>query len=894
MKSWMHHTAATLLGSLLFTTPALALSPEQQVQQGINQYNSGQYRTAIQAWESALRTYQQAQDYPRTTIVLENLARAYQQTGQGERELQHWDQLIAAHTQLRDESQVGRSLTEKAQALSRQGQTQTAIAILCGKDSDFQQCAPGTALTLAQKNNDRKTQAAALGSLGEAYRLRGDYTKALPILAASLTLAQTENLPTYQAAAHNSLGNTYSNQALNRYRRAESFQKQSKKQSEQLLQDAVKHDRKALDSYKQSLENQNPQGKLRSLTNLIPIYHRLKDTQSANATWQSAEQLRRQLPNSRTKAYATIDLAALLQPNPADRTTDRLACDNVQLTSAQITQTETLLKEGAAIAKAINDPRAESYALGELGHRYECQGNYPQALEITRAAQLAADQSLSAKDSLYLWEWQIGRILKAQGKLNGSQAQTNGAIAAYERAVAILETIRGDILTSNRDVQFDFRDTIDPIYRELVELKLNQTKAVQITASLPNAPIVLNDAQPALKSAIQTIDSLKLAEIQNYFGNDCIIGLVRKPIDQVNDEHAAVINTIILNDRAAVTLTLPTGEQKFVWIPAHKQEITRVVTSYRRGLTAGYEALAGYDKKEPAQQVYDWIIQPFEADLAAQPKPIKTLVFVQDGIFRSVPMAALHNKKTQKFLIQDYAIAIAPSLSLVDPQPLDRKKLKILAMGFSQGSTINGQFRKALTNVTRELEDISAQIPATQTLLNDNFNQSRLKTELQANRYSILHIATHGKFGSEPEDTFVITGEKQGGDNTNVTLNFNDLDQLIRANSKNKEPLDLLMLTACETAIGDDRSTLGLAGVAVQSGARTAIAPLWQVNDTSAAELSNLFYRNLKQPAVNNEHPMSKSAALRQAQIDMIQGKLGLEFSHPYHWSGFVLVGNWL
>jgi tetratricopeptide (TPR) repeat protein len=119
MKSWTHHTAATLLGSLLFTAPALALSPEQQVQQGINQYNSGQYLTAIQAWESALRTYQQAQDYPRTTIVLENLARAYQQTGQGERELQHWDQLIATYTQLRDESQVGRSLTAKAKPKPR-------------------------------------------------------------------------------------------------------------------------------------------------------------------------------------------------------------------------------------------------------------------------------------------------------------------------------------------------------------------------------------------------------------------------------------------------------------------------------------------------------------------------------------------------------------------------------------------------------------------------------------------------------------------------------------------------------------------------------------------------------------------------------------------------------
>lgn len=141
------------------------------------------------------------------------------------------------------------------------------------------------------------------------------------------------------------------------------------------------------------------------------------------------------MPDSRDRVYAAIDLARLQQPitieQPLSRT-DCLRCDRVP-------QAESLLQQAVATAQRLQNRRAESFALGELGHLQTCRGNTTQAMRLTQQARLAADQDLKAKDSLFFWEWQTGRILKAQGR-------TAEAIAAYERAIATLETIRSDIL----------------------------------------------------------------------------------------------------------------------------------------------------------------------------------------------------------------------------------------------------------------------------------------------------------------------------------------------------------------------------------------------------------------------------------------------------------------
>jgi CHAT domain-containing protein len=163
----------------------------------------------------------------------------------------------------------------------------------------------------------------------------------------------------------------------------------------------------------------------------------------------------------------------------------------------------------------------------------------------------------------------------------------------------------------------------------------------------------------------------------------------------------------------------------------------------------------------------------------------------------------------------------------------------------------------------------------TNILLNQSFTQTQLAGKLESIAFPIVHLATHGQFSSQAENTFLLTWEGR--------IQAKDLDQLLR-DRQNRPPIELLILSACQTATGDKRAALGLAGVAVRSGARSTIASLWSVQDDSTATLITQFYKALKQPGI------TRSEALRQAQLSLLRSP---DYQHPYYWAPFVLVGNW-
>jgi CHAT domain-containing protein len=863
-------TIALLINAHSAQAESVGLDSTGLTEKGLSQYQAGEYSAAIESWRGALK---QTQDVKQQTILLENLARTYQKVGQFQPEIEAWNQLIVLHQQTQNTAALARILTEKAQALSRQGQSQNAKILLCDHQSESQ-CSVKSAIGLARKIGDRSTEAASLGSLGEVHRLQGNYPQAVQVLQLALNLATELENPTFQAAANNSLGNTYSHQAATRYRKALAFAVQDPTAAKKLEMEGRESDRRSLQHYQSSIALLNPTidraAYLQALTNMIPIYQRLEDQNQAQRAWEEAQNLLKQLPPSRLTAYGAIDLARLLQSKSSMFATSKARCGE----ASQNRAVEALLQQGQSIAMTIGDQRASAFALGALGNLAECEGKWDQALRYSERAILASGQSLADRDSLYLWEWQRGRVLREKG-------DPIGALVAYERSVEVLEQLRQEMVSANRDAQFDFRDTIDPIYRELVDLRLSQEAVISgpiARATKSNEkvkPKTTIQAQASnLQSTLTTLDALKLAELQNYFGNNCVIAYAKDRIDKRVQTGAAVLTTVVGEERTAVIISLPNGERKFNWIPVKRSDLEKTIEAYRIGLESFDTAAQGYDPKL-AQTLYGWLVKPFEADLVG----IETLVFVQDGLLRTVPMAALHDGK--QFLIEKVAIATAPSLSLVDAKPFDRPNLNILALGLTQEATIGTSYFKALTQVRGELEGITRSVPRTTTLLDDDFNRKRLTIALQNASYSVVHIATHGKFGIDAEDTFFVMGDK-----ADQKFNLNELDQLIRRVSKNQEPLDLLVLTACETAIGDDRSALGLAGVAVQAGASTAIASLWAVNDETTAQLSTSLYAQLVNPNMN------KAQSLQAAQIKMIT--TGGVTAHPYYWSAFVLVGNWL
>ena len=163
-------------------------------------------------------------------------------------------------------------------------------------------------------------------------------------------------------------------------------------------------------------------------------------------------------------------------------------------------------------------------------------------------------------------------------------------------------------------------------------------------------------------------------------------------------------------------------------------------------------------------------------------------------------------------------------------------------------------------------------------LLDGNFTRDRIENEIQRKDFPIVHLATHGQFSSQADKTFLITWDKK--------INVKNLDQVLKERDKiTQNPIELLILSACQTAVGDKRAALGLAGVAVRSGARSTLATLWSIQDQSTADFMNEFYQAINQPNV------SKAQALRQAQLSLLHSS---QYQHPYYWAPFVLVGNWL
>jgi CHAT domain-containing protein len=249
----------------------------------------------------------------------------------------------------------------------------------------------------------------------------------------------------------------------------------------------------------------------------------------------------------------------------------------------------------------------------------------------------------------------------------------------------------------------------------------------------------------------------------------------------------------------------------------------------------------------------------------------ETLVFVLDGSLRNIPMAALYDGK--QYLVENYSIALAPGLQMVDPRPLKQEQLKALTAGLTQARL----GFSALPNVERELEQIKSEVPS-QVLLNQQFTSTAFQNQVNSRSFPVVHLATHGVFSSNADKTFILAWDKP--------IKVNELNNLLRTRDQSRpDTIELLVLSACQTAKGDTRAALGLAGVAVRAGARSTVASLWSINDESTALLMSQFYQELANQS------LSKAEALRRAQLALLKNP---QYQRPLFWAPYVLIGNWL
>ncbi|MEH2204944.1 MAG: CHAT domain-containing protein [Nostoc sp.] len=876
------------------------------VEQGIKDYNTGDFWNAIKNWQEALN--QDKNNPSVTAVVNENLARAYQKIGENKAAITSLSAAINDYEKIENFQQVGRMKSELAQVYSNLGQPHKAIALLCGKlvakskSSENQpiqaeKCTPESAEQIATKYNDKRGHVAALGILGEAYRLIGSYDQAIKYLNTAQQVS-----PESKFLVFNSLGNAYKSRGQLRELQADSANKAGILSKEQEFTQKSQEDYdRAYQYFQNSIKfarnEKEHLAEMRGLLNLIQLASQTNKSkfindEEFNKALKDALKVLENLPDSATKVYGAIDLAYLQRDTQG---TSPFTYCPTQLVLSGDNQALNLLEKSVLTSKHLQDNRLISYANGALGHFWECSPdndkalknqktlNNEKALKYTQAALIAADSKLSAKDSLYLWEWQAGRILD-------EQQRKEEAIASYQRAFDTLEDIRQDILTAERDVQFDFRDVVRPLYRTLAQSRLDL---------LGVGAIADEGRAKELSKVVNTIDALKLAELQNYFGNDCILsGLNPKQVGELLEDNSVAfkntgfLSSIILDGKTGILLQLPNQATKFKWIEDPNQQGDKVVSSntlqkkiaeFRTGLVKREEI--NYDTTI-ASQLYDWIIRPFAEDI--KPEKIKTLVFIQDGFLRSVPMAALYDSKLNKYLVETYAVATTPSLRLNTPKLRDRSTQKALILGLTKEATIDGKTFEQLFAVPDEVSAVESIFPNHTPLIDDNFLAESFQQTLDKTTYPIIHIASHAQFGIIPEDTFIVTGKNQ-------KLTISQLEKSLRNLNSKSDSVELLTLTACETAVGDDRATLGLAGVALQVGVKSAIASLWSVTDQSTSELVKTFYTNYRNTG------MSIAEALQTAQIRMIHAKklppsegVNTMYDHPAYWAPMVAIGNWL
>ncbi len=357
-----------------------------------------------------------------------------------------------------------------------------------------------------------------------------------------------------------------------------------------------------------------------------------------------------------------------------------------------------------------------------------------------------------------------------------------------------------------------------------------------------------------------------MAELDNFFKEACLTNLATQ-VDEV-DPQAAVIYPIVLPNSLEVVVSLPDRSLQHYTRKISQPNLENLLRKLRRSLR---RTSLETEIQEVSQEVYSLLIGK-EMESLLVSNQIKTLAFVLDGSLRNLPMAVLHDG--QHYLMEKYNLAIAPGLQLIDPQPIKRQQLKVFIGGLSKET----QNFKALPNVEREIQQIANLVSTQVPLLNETFISESIQDQISKNPFRVVHLATHGEFSSNAEKTFILTW--------NSRLGIKQLGDLLQTrNQDSRNPIELLVLSACKSAKGDNRAALGLAGVAVRSGARSTIASLWSVEDSATATLMENLYQQLA------TFDITKAESLRNAQISLLKKP---QFTHPFYWAPFVLVGNWL
>jgi CHAT domain-containing protein/Tfp pilus assembly protein PilF len=914
--------------------------------QGTDQYNNGQFQEALETYQKVLVIYQQSGKQADIAKTLYVVGIIHNQLAQYSQARNFLEQALVIYRKIADKEGIADTVNALGAVVNNLGQYQQAL--------EYYQYA----LVISQEVGDRENSANILNNIGGIYQSIGKYPEALKYYQESLAIRQKIKEKPDIAHTLNSIGSVYYEmgqfaQALKLFQQALAIAQTDKDYTKEgnilnnigLVYNELSQYKQALKYYQQALgirkRTSDKAGEGTTLHNIGFVYNQMKKYAQALDYYQQALVIFREIGNQ-PKIGSTLNNIGFAYQE-----------------LKQYSQALESLQQALTILQQVGDRAVVGRTLDSMGKVYKGLGKDSQALASYQQA-LAVSREVGDKPAERITLSNIGDLL--------AQQKPQLAIIFYKQSVNLTEDIRAQLRSLPREQQQSYTATIVDTYRRLADLLLQQNRVLEAQQVLDLLKIqelddYLRDVRGNEKTAegVETLSpeqsinqglkvtadkqiqiSRQLSELQKILPTNRnpnqtakIVELEAKlitefnqfidspevnawlnqlspktvqqiiPLDNLNslrdnlqrlNQNAVLLYPLILDNRLELVLTTPNTPPIHRSVPVKKEELNRAIVEFRIALENPES-----DATIPAQKLYNYLIKPIEKDLANA--NAQTIIYAPDGPLRYVPLAALYDGK--QWLVQRFRTnnITAISLTELDTQPLPQ--VKVLAGATTQRHIVQLESTslpfKALEYAGVEVKNLATMMPETKTLLDNEFTRQALIPYL--NVYSIIHMATHAKFvNAKPEYSFILMGD--GG-----LITLPDIQKLPLMN------VDLVVLSACETAVGDQigkgEEILGFGYQIQRTGARAAIASLWTVSDGGTQALMNAFYAFL------SPGKMTKAEALHKAQIAMITSdysgisqdqdrgilkstrdnlpaKVANRLSHPYYWASFILIGNGL
>jgi CHAT domain-containing protein/tetratricopeptide (TPR) repeat protein len=877
--------------------------------EALSLYSSGDAYDVVQDRERALKSFFQAlalwraiADLDGEATVLNSIGRDYDALGEKQKALDCYNQALPLGRAVSDRGGEAVTLTGMGKVYDDLGERQKALDCY------------DRALPLQRAVRDRDDEAVTLNNIGMVYSALGERQKALYYFGQALQLIHTIGDRAHEAVTLNNIG---------------------------LVYEALGERQKALHYYNQALPLRRAagdrNGEARTLNNIGGIYDDLGEEKKALDYYSQALPL-----------YRAVD----------DRDGEATALNNIGLVYQALGEEQKALdyyNQVWPLVCAVGDRDGEARTLNNIGVAYDSLGEKQKALDYCNQAlpieRAVGDRANEANTSRWLMlEWD-------------ALSKPRLAVLYGKHAVNLYQGLRANIQGLSKETQRTYLKTVEGVYRELADILAGQGRlweAEQVLELLKEeeyfeyvrrdramaqlleervdlTPAESTDLALYEKKAdeIETIGHRveELQALRNRTAEqEAELGQLNKELETANKAFQVVLRQIaddlggalpardVVRDLQAtqglaidlsslgggITILSTVVAEKRVWVilttptvqvagktDIDEADLDRKVLAFRQTLTDPQS-----DPRPEAREFYDLLIKPVEGELAAA-KP-KMVAWMLDGMLRYLPVTALYDG--ERYLVERFAnVELTPaSRSRLELEPA--ATWRALGLGVSEAH----EGFKPLPDVPQELQAVvheagspGGALPGVR-LLDEKFTRQALEGSRGAG-YQVIHIASHFDCRGTDEDSFLLLG-----DGSHLTVKD------IRAEGGLFRGVELLTLSACNTAMGeerkDGREVDGLGEYAQNQGARAVMATLWPVADVSTAELMAAFYR-LK------EQRLSKAEALRQAQLTLLKGSAPPQntgsvrgitlppgttvrsqnagYSHPFYWAPFILIGNW-